>query len=331
MDITFRGDVVTTHNTIVRHEAPAMSVMTTSEHFYAPGSAGATTFRGRHVALLALLVCVPVPLFSLGATVVPLPGLVARAVATFAPFVSPIVGDDQGRVVRQQAVAVEALEIQLRPAERVSAPAPAKVVRTRGAVPKPTRKQALQTERPVEQLYTPTRHTPTASGGLADFPTDDDPRTDAGTGGDAGGSSGTGSSDTGSESGGSGGSGTGGSGGADSGGGGTSSGGSSGSDSGSGGAGTGGGGTSSGGSSASGGSGGTGSGGGSGGSGGGGSSSGGDSGGTGSGGNGNGGSGGSTTEPMTPPTPLTDPGSGGSGGNGSSGGGSTKEKPKDSK
>ena len=310
MDITFRGDVVTSHNTIVRHEAPAMSVMTTPEHFSAPSSAGTTTFRGRHVALLALLVCVPVPLFSLGATVVPLPGLVVRAVATFAPFVSPIVGDDQGRAVRQQAVAVEALEIQLRPAERVSAPAPAKVVRTRGAVPKPTRKQAPQTERPGEQLYAPTRHTPTASGGLTDFPTDDDPRTGAGTGGDAGGSSGTGSGDAGSESGGSGASGTGSSGGAGSGGGKTSSGGSSGSGSGSGG---------------------TGSGGGSGGSGGGGSSSGGDSGGTGSGGNGNGGSGGSTTEPMTPPTPLTDPGSGGSGGNGSSGGGSTKEKPKDSK
>ena len=284
-----------------------MSVISTPERLPAPRAAEAIALPRRHVLALAVLICIPVPLLSLGATVVPLPGLVERAVATFAPFVAPALGKNEGRVVRQRAVAVRALEIRHRPSEAAgTASGQGSSASSSLEAPKIPRSRTPDAERSIKPKQRPaTGHTAggsTAGGSGASLPADDDPQT--------GGSSGEGS-------GGSGGSGSGGSGGSESGGsGGTGSGGSSGSASGgSGESGSGSGGSGSGGSG---------------------------SGGSGSGGSGSGGSGsgGSASEPPAHPTPPTSPtpptpptggsdGSSGSGGGGSGGSGpdSTKDKP----
>jgi hypothetical protein len=72
----------------------------------------------RHLAALALLTCLPVPLFSFGATLVPLTDLVARVAAVLIPFES-LLGDE-----RQRAVALGYVDIvsgQLERATRIPA------------------------------------------------------------------------------------------------------------------------------------------------------------------------------------------------------------------
>ncbi len=85
------------------------------------------------VVALALLTCVPIPLLSLAATVVPLPEMLERAAATFVPFVPPTLGDDEGRVARESASAVRTLGIVHRPSEQsASSLAPRAVARAHG-------------------------------------------------------------------------------------------------------------------------------------------------------------------------------------------------------
>jgi len=64
----------------------------------------------RQVVALALLTCAPLPLFSLAATVVPLPDLVERVAARLFPFAPVTLGGDEGHVVRERAALVGSLD-----------------------------------------------------------------------------------------------------------------------------------------------------------------------------------------------------------------------------
>ena len=86
------------------------------------------------VVVLALLTCIPIPLLSLAATVVPLPGILERAAATFVPFVPPTLGDEEGRVARESASAVGTLGIVRRPSEQSVASLAPRTTPTRGGL-----------------------------------------------------------------------------------------------------------------------------------------------------------------------------------------------------
>ena len=102
-----------------------MDTIATRQRWAAPRASEAVALSRSQVVALALLTCVPIPLLSLAATVVPLPQVLERAVATFVPFVAPTLGDDEGRVARESASAVRALGIVHRPSEQsVSSIAP---------------------------------------------------------------------------------------------------------------------------------------------------------------------------------------------------------------
>ncbi|MFO7573182.1 MAG: hypothetical protein R6W48_11380 [Gaiellaceae bacterium] len=75
---------------------------------WSPDEARASWTRSVAVALLA---CVPLPLLSLGGMLLPIPELVQRAAATFAPL-APFLEDEGDRVVRQRAAA-RPLEIKI--------------------------------------------------------------------------------------------------------------------------------------------------------------------------------------------------------------------------
>jgi len=95
-----------------------MNEFMTPESRAAPRAAEAVALSYRQIVVLALVACIPIPLLSLAATVVPLPQILERAAATFVPFVAPTLGDDEGRVARESASAVRALDIVHRPSEQ---------------------------------------------------------------------------------------------------------------------------------------------------------------------------------------------------------------------
>lgn len=95
-----------------------MSDPVTPEHRLTPRSAEAVVLSRRHVLVLALLSCIPLPLLSIGATLAPLPNVAERVAATLVPFVDPTLGENEGRVARERDAASGYVEIQLRPSER---------------------------------------------------------------------------------------------------------------------------------------------------------------------------------------------------------------------
>ncbi len=102
-----------------------MDTIATRQRWAASRASEAVALSRPQVIALAVLTCVPIPLLSLAATVVPLPQILERAAATFVPFVAPTLGDDEGRVARESASAVRALGIVHRPSEQsVSSLAP---------------------------------------------------------------------------------------------------------------------------------------------------------------------------------------------------------------
>lgn len=70
-----------------------MSDLATPRSWAARDTAEAVTVPQRHLLLLALLMCVPLPLLSVVATVVPLPEIVERAAANMVPFAEPPLPD----------------------------------------------------------------------------------------------------------------------------------------------------------------------------------------------------------------------------------------------
>jgi len=98
--------------------AAPMDTIATPQRWATPRAAEAVALSRPQVVALALLTCVPIPLLSLAAMVVPLPQILERAAATFVPFVAPTLGDDEGRVARESASAVRALGIVHRPSEQ---------------------------------------------------------------------------------------------------------------------------------------------------------------------------------------------------------------------
>ena len=95
-----------------------MDTIATPRRWAAPRAAEAVALSRPQVLALVLLTCVPIPLLSLAATVVPLPEILERAAATFVPFVAPTLGEDEGRVARESASAVHTLGIVHRPSEQ---------------------------------------------------------------------------------------------------------------------------------------------------------------------------------------------------------------------
>ena len=78
-----------------------MSSLATPIGLTATGTATAVSLPRRHVLLVALLVCIPLPLLSLAAMVLPLPQLLERATATFISFATQTEG--QEGVIRERA------------------------------------------------------------------------------------------------------------------------------------------------------------------------------------------------------------------------------------
>jgi hypothetical protein len=165
-----------------------------------PRAAEAVALPRRHVLALAVLVCIPVPLLSFGGTaLLPLHGLMERAVATFAPFVAPVLGTDDGRVVRRNAAAVRPLNVRLLPSETTH-------TRSRGAsdagsaldasgMPRTrTAKAPVARTKPKQRPKTPRTDGGSTPGTAAvPLPTDDDPHTGGSSGEDSGGSGESGS------------------------------------------------------------------------------------------------------------------------------------------
>jgi len=109
-----------------------MNELMTPESRAAPRAAEAVDLSYRQIVALALVACIPIPLLSLAATVVPLPQILERAAATFVPFVAPTLGDDEGRVARESASAVSALGIVHRPSEQSASSLAPRTRPTRG-------------------------------------------------------------------------------------------------------------------------------------------------------------------------------------------------------
>lgn len=63
-----------------------------------PRSVRSVELTHRQIAGIILLACVPLPVLSLAATVVPLPEMVERAAARFIPFAPPTLGDESRHV-----------------------------------------------------------------------------------------------------------------------------------------------------------------------------------------------------------------------------------------
>jgi uncharacterized membrane protein YgcG len=197
-----------------------MSTLDTPRSWTTSRTAEAVVVPRRHVLVIAILMCVPLPLLSLAATVVPLPQIVEIAAVTFISIAAPVVRTE-GTLIRQKAIPVRSVEITHRPAERGSS-----------AVSKPTKRTRSQTaERatPAGAAVSKTVHVDGGgtqgkpaepSGGAADEPAETGPSTDgepgpgastdppsssasnSGAGGSGGGGSGSGSGSGGSGSGG---------------------------------------------------------------------------------------------------------------------------------
>lgn len=100
----------------------SMSDLATPSGWTTPRTVEAVALPRRHALAIAILTCVPLPLFSLAAIVIPLPQILERAAATFIPFAAPVLSDREP-VLRERAVAVRSLEIRYDPLERdVQAP-----------------------------------------------------------------------------------------------------------------------------------------------------------------------------------------------------------------
>lgn len=94
-----------------------MESLATSNGWKAPASAEAVSLPRRHVVAIAALACIPLPLLSLGAALVPLPQLLERAAASFVAIAVPSSGDE--RLIREKT-ASSALEIVYRSDEPAS-------------------------------------------------------------------------------------------------------------------------------------------------------------------------------------------------------------------
>jgi hypothetical protein len=89
----------------------------------APATAAAVSVPRRHVLVIALAACIPLPLLSVGAALLPLPQMLERATATFLSFATP--SDDRTRgLIREQAPSV-ALRIHPGTGEQAGATTPA--------------------------------------------------------------------------------------------------------------------------------------------------------------------------------------------------------------
>src|SRR3990170_4134167 len=93
-----------------------MSNLATPNGWTTAGTAEAVSLPRRHLLAIAILMCVPLPVLSLAATVVPLPQMLERAAATFATIATPALRGDAS-VIRERTVVVGQIEIQYQPLE----------------------------------------------------------------------------------------------------------------------------------------------------------------------------------------------------------------------
>lgn len=94
-----------------------MSDLATPSGWTAAGTAEAVSLPRRHLVAIAILMCIPLPVLSLAATVIPLPQLLERAAANFATLAAPALGGNES-VIRERVVAVGSVEIQYEPQEQ---------------------------------------------------------------------------------------------------------------------------------------------------------------------------------------------------------------------
>jgi hypothetical protein len=69
-----------------------MDRLATSTSWATATTAEAVALPRRHVLAVAALVCIPIPLFSIGAMLLPLPQLLERAAASFVSIAAPSSG-----------------------------------------------------------------------------------------------------------------------------------------------------------------------------------------------------------------------------------------------
>jgi hypothetical protein len=89
-----------------------MSELLTPQRPAAASAAEAVALSRRHLWLLVVVTCVPVPALSYAAGVVPLPDLLTRAAVSFVPFIEATTGAGGGHVIRGESVAVESITIR---------------------------------------------------------------------------------------------------------------------------------------------------------------------------------------------------------------------------
>ena len=106
-----------------------MERLATPHGWTAPAASDAVSLPRRHLVVIAALVCVPLPLLSFGAMILPLPQLLERGAATFAALAVPSVADDG--MLRERAPG-RALVIRYRPNEPSEARTPRQPAATKG-------------------------------------------------------------------------------------------------------------------------------------------------------------------------------------------------------
>lgn len=85
-----------------------MSNLATPRSWAPRDTAEAVTVPRRHVLLLALLMCVPLPVLSVVATVLPLPEIIERAAANVVPFAEPPLSAGETLAVKRPSRSVHA-------------------------------------------------------------------------------------------------------------------------------------------------------------------------------------------------------------------------------
>lgn len=194
-----------------------MSTLETPTRWTPTATTKAVVVPRRHVFAIAILMCVPLPLLSVAAMVVPLPQIVERATATFIAIAAPVAGNHSS-LIREKPVAARSVEITYRPAEKAPAATARPVARVRarsqtppyvGHARRPSAKVAVQTDaggtragsrdpdsRPVDEPGDAAPPEKADPPGRPEPPTDGEPPTGGGGvgGGGSGGNSGGGSS-----------------------------------------------------------------------------------------------------------------------------------------
>lgn len=133
----------------------------TSTNNPVPRAANAIELTRAQILGATLLACIPLPLFSLATTVVPLPEVIERVAASFIPFASPTLPEQPDRVVRPRAEGVRTVQRPERSQQSTPVGTPSRAT--------PVQRAPVRSAGPATQADPSTAETP--SEGTADAET----------------------------------------------------------------------------------------------------------------------------------------------------------------